>query len=292
MTHTLPRPLRTPALRAFGFGAAAVILFGLAGVAAPVGHAERPTGQEAACGAKYAAWDDMNRRIQEHNAKPHSFELPRERAGYDAYNAEAAALDAEANGVQTRLDSCIVAATNLSGSRDGSGINAAMPQNLPQLIKRAHTQAGSRQEEIDELVGVLDDAAQEYDDAWSDQQLQGQPQPQAGDADPAFADGTIGTDAQGQPQVTPDYVIPLSDVLAMPKFLDLNPDNMWLVTMAPINHQWISDQARLAKNSPSVAEFKGLQDKWMAEQKDLADTVRQQLQDAIDLLASTQEEQK
>lgn len=212
----------------------------------------------------------INQEIAAHNAKPHLFELPREQAGFDAYNAEAAMLNAKGDAAQARLDSCVVAAVTLSGSPKGPGIPVAMPSTLPQLIKNARFTAPSRQQEVEDLVGVLDDAAQEYDDEWTNQQLQDKPQPQVGDPDPAFDDQEIGADAQGGPQVTPDYIIPLSDILAMPKFMDLNPESMWMITMSPVNRQWISDQAVLAKNSPSVAVVADVNDAWLKAQLELA----------------------
>ncbi|WP_157576005.1 hypothetical protein [Mycobacterium sp. GA-2829] len=270
-------------------GVTAAALLALAPV--PSAHARPPLGDTVCTGPRADA-AALQQEIAAHNAKPHVFELPREQAGFDAYNAEADALDARAAAIDARLTSCLTAAYKLSGPSTGPGIPAAMPATLPSLVKRAHTGAPSRQEEIEELISVFDDAAQEYDDAWTDQVLQNKEQPEVGDSDPAFEDREIGADDSGEPQVTPDYVIPLSDVLEMPKFLQLSPESMWMVTMSPINRQWISDQAVLAKNSPSVAAFTGVDDDWLQAQAKLADAVRQQLQDAIDILAESDQDQQ
>jgi hypothetical protein len=281
---------RVSARRVLGAGAAAMVFFGLATVAATDAGA-RPA-LDTVCQGPRAEMAAINQEIQAHNSKPHLFELPREQAGFDAYNAEAAQLEARGQAIQVRLDSCLVAAVQLSGSPNGPGIPAAMPANLPQLIKSARHTAPSRQQQVEELVGIFDDAAQEYDDEWTNQVLQNKRQPKVGDADPAVPGATIGADEQGDPQVTPDYVIPLSDILEMPKFMDLNPESQWMAVMSPLNRQWVSDQAVMAQNLPSVAAFTGIDEQWVQAQLKLADAVRQQLQDAIDLLAQSQEEQK
>jgi hypothetical protein len=278
------------ALRTVAAGAAAAAIFGLA-PSLPVANAQPRLG-ESVCTGPRADAAALQQEIAAHNAKPHLFELPRERAAFDAYNAEAAALRSRVVAVDTRLTSCLAAALKLSGPASGPGIPAAMPASLPQLVRSARTGAPSRQQEIEELISVLDDAAQEYDDAWADQVLQNKPQPEVGDTDPAFDDRAIGADESGEPQVTPDYVIPLSDILEMPKFLQLSPESMWMVTMSPVNRQWISDQAVLAKHSPSVAQFAGMDDSWLQAQLKLVDTVRQQLQDAIDMLAESDQNQQ
>lgn len=293
MTVFPPSPARRSSctLRTVAAGAAAMAMVGLSVVTPTAAHALPPLGDSVCTGPRAEA-AALDREIAEHNAKPHVFDYPREQAAFDAYNAEAAALRARAAAVDARLTTCLTAALKLSGPVSGPGIPAAMPAALPQLIKSARAGVPNRQQEIEELIGVLDDAAQEYDDAWADQVLQNKEQPEAGDDDPAFTDRTIGTDESGQPQVTPDYVIPLSDILEMPKFLQLSPESMWMVTMSPVNRQWISDQAVLAKHSPSVAQFTGVDDSWLQAQLKLADAVRQQLQDAIDMLAESDQDQQ
>jgi hypothetical protein len=87
-------------------------------------------------------------------------------------------------------------------------------------------------------------------------------------------------------------VIPRSDILEMPKFMNLNAENMWRVAMSPINRPWISDQAVLAKNSPSVAAVTGLDEAWLQQQSEMADSVRQKLLDAIDMLLKSQSEEE
>lgn len=247
-----------------------------------------PTGAPSACSAQRSAVDAINGEIDAHNARPHTFELPREQAGFDAYNAEAAEIRGRATGIQHKLDSCLAAAMQLSGG-PFSRLQAGVPNALTQLIKSGRFTGPNRQEDVQELLDVLDENAQEYDDAWADAQLQDhQSQPKVGDDDPARPGQTIGADAQGDPQVTPDYVIPLSDILAMPKFLDLNPESMWMVTMSPLNREWLSDQAAMARRSPSVAAYTRTDEKWLKDQAELADGIRSQLQQLIDQLAESQ----
>ncbi|HEX7825447.1 MAG TPA: hypothetical protein VF477_11135, partial [Mycobacterium sp.] len=74
-----------------------------------------PTGAPSACSAQRSAVDAINGEIDAHNARPHTFELPREQAGFDAYNAEAAEIRGRATGIQHKLDSCLAAAMQLSG---------------------------------------------------------------------------------------------------------------------------------------------------------------------------------
>jgi hypothetical protein len=189
--------------------------------------------------------------------------------------------------VQQKLDSCVVAAMQLSGGPFGR-VPTAMPNELAQLVKSGRYAGPNRQEDVDELLEVLDENAQEYDDAWADAKLQDQSQPKVGDDDPARPGETVGADPQGEPQVTPDYVIPLSDILAMPKFLDLDPESMWMVTMSPLNREWLSHQAAMARRSPSVAAVTGTDAKWLKDQVELADGIRSQLQLLIDQLADSQ----
>lgn len=260
-----------------------VLGFGAAGVA----EAEPATGLASACSAQQAAMAAMGQEVIAHNNKPHLFELPREQAGFDAYNAEKADIDARVTATQNKLDACLLAAVKLSGG-PFARVSAPVPAALTQLVKSGRFGAPNRQDDVEELLDLLDEQAQKYDEAWADAQLQGAAQPKPGAADPARPGQSIGSDANGGPQVTPDYVVPLSEVLKTSKFMKLDAESMWMVVMTPLNREWVSNQAVIARRSPSAAAVSGTSEQWLKRQRALADTTRGQLEQLIDQLADSQ----
>lgn len=285
MTH----PITTGhgARRAALAGAAALTLLGLTPIAIAEATPPAPTGASSACAEQNTAMDTMQGEIAAHNAKPHHFELPREQAGFDAYNAEAADIRSRATSAQGNLNTCMLVALKLSGGPFAS-VAAPVPSGLTQLVKSGRYSGPNGQQDIEKLLETLDENAQEYDDAWAEAKLQDQPRPEPGDADPARPGQVVGTDEEGGPQVTPDYVIPLSEMLQMPKFLELNADSMWMVAMSPLNREWVSHQAAMSRRSPSVAAAAGTSDDWMLDQAELADQVRGQFEQLIEQLADSE----
>jgi hypothetical protein len=221
------------AVRASRTGPLSLMVLVGAGTAIPAGaHAATPRPPIRCAPARVAT---VNQQISAHNSNPHTFTVPQEQAAAYAYNAEAAALHARADTIQSRLDASLVAATKLSNWPTGPGIPAAMPSKLPQLIKSARVNAPSQQEAAEKLLEVLDDAAQEYDDEGAKQVLQDEQQPPSRRSGSGFPGRHHRHGRRGQPQVTPGYLIPLSDILEMPNLMSLNPENMWMVTMSPVN---------------------------------------------------------
>ena len=158
----------------------------------------------------------MHQEVVAHNAKPHLVELPREQAGFDAYNAEKRDIDARVATTQDKFDTCITAALTLAGG-PFAPVAARVPNVLTQLVKSGRYGTANRQDDVEELLDTLDEQAQKYDEAWADAKLQGDKQPKRGDSDPARPGQSVGSDANGGPQLTPDWVVPLSDILKMPK---------------------------------------------------------------------------
>jgi hypothetical protein len=74
----------------------------------------------------------------------------------------------------------------------------------------------------------------------------------------------------------------------MPKFMQLDAESMWMVTMSPLNREWVSSQAAMGRRSPSVAAISGTSDEWLKAQAKLADQIRGQLEQAIEQLADSQ----
>lgn len=285
MTHLSSPARRVRRATVAGALALTVLGFGTAGIAGAQPPA--PRGVASSCSAQRTVMDGLEREVAAHNAKPHLFELPREQAGFDAYNAEKVDIDARVNANQNRLDACITAALRLSGG-PFAPVAAPVPSVLTQLVKSGRFTAASRQDDVDELLDTLDEQAQKYDEAWADAKLQGDKQPKVGASDPARPGQSVGSDETGGPQVTPDWIVPLSDILKMPKFMQLDAESMWMVTMSPLNREWVSSQAAMGRRSPSIAAVSGTSDKWLEQQAALADTIRGQLESLIEQLADSQ----
>ncbi|MBX7451912.1 hypothetical protein GR927_28310 [Mycolicibacterium sp. 3033] len=260
---------------------AATLAFGLCH---PNAHAEPlpPGALPGACPAQRAVLEQVNAEILVHNAKPHVFTVPQQAAEASAYDAEANALNARGDAAQNSLNKCLDAARQLISDE----MFNPTPPGLGQMIKRAHIAAPNRQQDVEELIDFLDEQAQQYDDEWS--RLQEQDKPEVGDADPARPGQDIGSDSSGEPQVTPDWVVPLSDILKMPRALDLNADSLWMVTMSPLNREWMSNQGAMARRSDSVAAVSGASDKWLEAQLEFIEQTRGQLEGLINELADSE----
>jgi hypothetical protein len=120
--------------------------------------------------------------------------------------------------------------------------------------------------------------------------LQGQPRPNVGEPDPAYPNDTIPS-IEGNPNipaVTADHIVPLAEIMNLPGFTQLSADNMYIITRAPLNLQWLSQAANLAKSSREVAFMEGTDPTWIEEQQALHDAVRSQLEDIIQKLIANQ----
>jgi hypothetical protein len=94
--------------------------------------------------------------------------------------------------------------------------------------------------------------------------------------------------ARGKSLVSADHVVPLTEIMQMPGFAELTPQNMYAVSRAPLNLQWLSRKANLAKSSRSAAYIRTADPAWQAEQVKLENTVRAQRADIIQKLLAGQ----
>lgn len=250
-------------------------------VAGPVGVATAAPEDAPTCKAHVDAFDTVVRDIETHNAKPHLFD-PSQQAEFNAYNAAAAALNARLASIRTKRLACEVAVKSLGGAP------AAMPAGFPALISAVKPTGGtvSTTAAATFTVGLADLVTA---DTWGEQNLQGKKRPAVGDNDPAFDGAVITGYSDGSPAVSAEAVLPIADVLALPKFFDLTPENQWAILMARKNHRWISNQALLARVSASVAAINGLDQDWLRNQDQQAKTAREALTSGIDLLAQSQD---
>ncbi|WP_131809174.1 hypothetical protein [Mycolicibacterium setense] len=122
---------------------------------------------------------------------------------------------------------------------------------------------------------------------YPDTRLQGIPRPQIGYKHPSGYD-VVG-DGKGNPAVSPDHIVPKVEMLYIPRFLELTPENMWEVINAPLNLQWLPRYVNeQLKNSRSAADMKSVDPTWQRQQHELQDRKRRELAILIGELADTQ----
>ncbi|MPY59337.1 hypothetical protein [Streptomyces spongiae] len=257
------------------------------------------------CAEPLAAAESVNRKVDAHNAKPHLFELPRQQAAYNAYNAEAAQLNAERTAAMSRLTACVEAMKTLedtsAGSPPLSKPRADTLKGLEEATKKVPTgwqppppPGPGKNWRVPKGTAVrpLYDSLRDLTPPkFGNVTLRGSPRPAIGSRDtayPASSGYTIGTNASGLSKVVPDHIVPLAEIIYMPGFLRLRPQNMYQVVNARVNFQWLSKKANDSKSSKSVAGMSGVDPQWQAAQIQLENQVRKQLQDAIDKLLKSQ----
>lgn len=255
------------------------------------------------CSVQQAALDAVQERINAHNAEPNVFELPRQAAQAAAYDARAARLNAEQEAAIAQLEACLAAIDALEGpGRNGPALPAPTERTLTAIetaLKQVPagwepppppTDGKKWQVPADSPVRPLYDALRRNNPGnLGATNLQGTRRPSTGASDPAYPGRTIGANRQGGPAVSPDHIIPLAELLHLPGFLDLTPENMYLVVHAPLNLQWLSYPANWSKSSRSVASMSGVDPRWQAKQIELENQVRDELREVIDLLLESQE---
>jgi hypothetical protein len=278
-----------------------------ASVAATVGLAQ------ADCQAAEAALAQVEQKILVHNAQPHTFEIPRQAAQLAAYNAEANALNAEAQTARSNLQACQLrvlqrdqALQELADRKPGSpsiptpradtlqkitDALAKLPPNYESPV-RGPAPGGSWRVDKGTVLRPLFDVLRGVTPPRGlgpNVTLQGARRPNVGDRDPAgHPRNTIGSTVKGDPNVSPDHVIPLAEIMHMPGFLKLNPNNMYSVVNAPLNLQWMSRGANNAKGSKSAGLVYGFEPAWRTSQVALENQVRSQLRDIITRLLASQ----
>jgi len=263
-------------------------------------------GPETTCAPQLAAAKAVEAKITAHNARPHVFELPRQAAAYAQYNAEAATLNAEQATIKAQLQACLEAYLALVGPGAGT-----RPPDLPAI-------PADKQAELLAAIKKLPPnwtppPAPTPGDYWrvpkgtparpiydilrknnpapvGNVSLRGQARPAPGALDPAYGtcNCTFKTNAAGLSASSPDHIIPLAEIVNMPNFMRLTPANMWTVTRAPVNYQWLSFSSNQSKSSRSVAGMSGVDPGWQATQVRLENEVRTQLQEIINKLLKSQ----
>ncbi len=270
--------------------------------AAPATRAVGPVHAPAAdlCASLEAALQSVQAQIEQHNATPNVFDES-QAAALAAYDAEAAALTAAQETAIANLQSCLDAASLLA--TDNSTVDLKPPtEKARQVLQQAKDKIGNDwTPPAAPAVGknwtvpksspprALYDALRSGNPPeLGAATLRGQARPAVGADDPAYANRTFLTAADGLSAASADHIIPIARQIYLPGFVQLTPDNMYVVTRAPLNFQWLSFKANLSKQSRSVAGMTGVDPRWQAEQIELEDETVRALQDAIDRLLASQ----
>ncbi|MDT5009593.1 MAG: hypothetical protein QOH57_1210, partial [Mycobacterium sp.] len=87
-----------------------------------------------------------------------------------------------------------------------------------------------------------------------------------------------------KPAVVPDHIIPLAQMMYMPGFIKLPAEQMYMVANSPLNLQWMSFAANSMKNSGSAARVANASPQWLEQQLALEASTRDKLQKVIDKL--------
>jgi hypothetical protein len=283
----------------------------LAVVGSPAVAQVSPPPDAGPCNPQVQALYATSQAIARHNAQPHLFQVPRQQAALAAYNAEAAQLDAAQDGARANLASCLSALESLAG------VDLAIPQEfgttptpltrgqldraraaVPQGYREPAPPPGTRWQvptasPLRPLYDVLRGASPTKQLARSETvRLQGRTRPRVGDPDPSRPGRVIlGTElANGRVRstVSPDHIVSLAEIVTLPGFARLTPENMLLVANAPANLQWLSWETNMAKSSRSARDLAGIDPAWQQTQSRLEDRVRALLIRTIDQLLRSQ----
>jgi hypothetical protein len=279
----------------------ALILLALGLLAgAPAALADPPVSNiDVACQAQQGELDSVRAAISAHNAQPHLFKIPQEQAAYDAYNAEADALDARKARAVSSLKSCVEAFQQVSEggplpkpSQDRiNDLNDAKSKLPPNYVPPTNppTRGGSNGKPamttVDPPMKPLFVSLR--DPRAGNQTLKpAQPIGKVGDPDPSQPGKTIppmGNDPT-KPAIVPDHIVPLAQIVYMPGFIKLPVEQMYMVANSPMNLQWMTKSANAIKNSGSAARVAGADPKWLDEQLALEGSTKAKLQKIIDKL--------
>lgn len=275
----------------------AAVFLGLFGAAVPA-HA----GPEEYCLPQVERLREVKSKAAVHNAKPHVFQLPRQQAALDAYNKEAADLRAAGDKAIAAAKACLDAMQALAAEDDSGMLLNPPPATRKQAIADAVKALpagwvpGPKPAPGKPWRAPKDPAGRKFYDTLRDAnpgdpgdvKLRGQPRPKPGDPDPAYPGQTIQATGPGKPMVSGDHIIPLTEIMQMPGFMRLTPQNMYAVSRAPINLQWLSWSANLSKSSRSAAAMKRVDPGWQAQQVKLENELRPRLAELIQKLLASQ----
>ncbi|MFG1887792.1 hypothetical protein ACGFIR_07970 [Micromonospora sp. NPDC049051] len=257
------------------------------------------------CAEQLATALAVQAKIKAHNARPHTFVLPRQQAAYHAYNLEAQQLNAERTLARTRLNACVEAMRTLEDTRVGSpALTPPRPADLRDIKAAADRvpanwsppppppRGKNWRVDPNSPVRPLYDVLREVSPpTFRNVPLRGDPRPVAGSRDLAYPPSTgytIGRNAEGLSAVSPDHIIPLARIIQMPGFVKLSPQNMYQVVNARVNLQWLSFKSNWSKSSRSVAGMSSADPQWRTAQMQLEDDVYKVLQDTINKLLRSQ----
>ncbi|MEU7633751.1 hypothetical protein AB0C34_27870 [Nocardia sp. NPDC049220] len=81
-------------------------------------------------------------------------------------------------------------------------------------------------------------------------------------------------------------IIPLSELMQIPGFTDLTPEQMWHVTHTPANMQWVSRPVHWMQRGRSAATLTGIDPDYQVEQVQLENRVRSDLHRAVSSAAT------
>jgi hypothetical protein len=255
-----------------------------------------------ACAAQQSALNADNQAIAEHNGRlPPGGSAPSDVA--DPYNQEAAQLNAKGDADVAKLRACRAANSRL---QDKGPVTKRLPDSVRNALDDARRNAPPGWRAPDPLlknprnqnvIVPTDSPARPVYDAvrretpqrdFPSVALQGQSRPNVGDPSVATPGQTIAPKRDGGPGVSADHIVPLAEIVQLPRFMELNPDNMWGVVNAPLNLQWLDSRVNMAKGSKSVSALLGVDEAWRAGQLQLQNTKRQELIDIIAQLADSQ----
>jgi hypothetical protein len=280
----------------------AVVTVGAVATPAPIASAAPDPGDKACAGVIAKGNQDAARR-DAHNARPHVFEVPRQQAEADAYDAEAREIDGALASDRAALAQCQAALSKLldagrttyapdPGSRAAQSQIAklaALPQVPTTWVPPAPPPPPRRSTipKDSPVRGIYDILRTDNPGDLGDAMFQGAPRPRVGDPDPAYPGQTI-AGVDGQPDVAADHIVPLAELVQLPGFARLSPENQWLVAHAPVNFQWLSRRANTAKNSGYAGRVKAADPAWASAQDRLQQSTRQTLTDLIQSLLGAQ----
>ncbi|MEW2308918.1 hypothetical protein AB0918_09830 [Streptomyces sp. NPDC006864] len=262
---------------------------------APPAVASSPT---ELCAPQYAAAQAVQARIKIHNAQPHRF-TPQQSGAFAAYNAEAKALNTENAKAVAAYTACFQA---MMAMVDATGAGS---MNLKDLTPTKRTQIDNAKRRLGTgwtppppptpgknwRVPKSSPARPMYDALRAGNPgnlpytyLKGGTKLTVGRPDPAYPASSrrvIMPNARGNPKISADHIVPLAELMQMRGFTKLSTENMFIISRAPINFQWLSSAANLSKQSRSAAAMTGVDPKWQASQVTLENETRKKLQDII-----------
>ncbi len=258
----------------------------------------------AACPAQVAALDANQAKIAAHNKLlPPSGVGPPEVVG--PVNREADQLNAEKDGLLASLARCEAVVDKL---RDNGPAPKPLSEKNSQAMARATAAARPKWQNPTPPVKMSDgrvtiprnhplrplwDVIKNLVTPMSDYphvplQDEQPPMPNAKHAS-GYEVGTRVVKGENVPAISPDHIVPKVEILYLPRFLDLTPENQWEVLNAPTNLQWLPSEVNAQnKNSKSAEDMKDVDSDWQQKQIALQDRKRKELTDLIAQLADSQ----